>query len=286
MGTIIELLKKYKASDNTILRLYIVFSLFIGVLGLSIGCYLITLFAKNWICALLCAIVIIATIIILNWLSKTNGTIAKLSQRILNAVYTMLSFFMDFAYPGFILLFGLFIVVISSIAIPLVSFLLLNCFNIISLSNATILFVSIAIASIISVYCTRFSHWILKNLSPLKDWGEHRYQKYQIELALYVVNGKNINFFVNFLYLVYLSLSGFCMIQYHAPLFSEIVDSAILKAFLVYMAFSGMVKSYRDKSISTDVLSVKMLSVIFACNRYSNDKTQEKILSIADEEND
>ena len=91
---------------------------------------------------------------------------------------------------------------------------------------------------------------------------------------------------VNFLYLVYLSSSGFCMIQYHAPLFSEIVDSAILKAFLVYMAFSGMVKSYQGKSISSDVLSAKMLSMILASNRYSNDKTQETILSIADEENE
>lgn len=116
--------------------------------------------------------------------------------------------------------------------------------------------------------------------------GEHRYQKYQIELVLYVVNGKNINFLVNFLYLVCLSSSGFCMIQYHAPLFSEIVDSAILKAFLVYMAFSGMVKSYQGKSISSDVLSAKMLSMILASNRYSNDKTQETILSIADEENE
>lgn len=76
------------------------------------------------------------------------------------------------------------------------------------------------------------------------------------------------------------------MIQYHAPLFSEIVDSAILKAFLVYMAFSGMVKSYQGKSISSDVLSAKMLSMILASNRYSNDKTQETILSIADEENE
>lgn len=286
METIIKLLKKHEVSDKTILRLYIVFSLFIGVLGFSIGCYLITLFTKNWICALLCAAFIIATCIMLNWLSKTNGTIAKLSQRILNAGYTMLSFFMDFAYPGFILFFGLFIVIILSIAIPLVSVLLLNCCNIISLSNATVLFVSIAIASIISVYCTRFSHWILKNFSPLKDWGEHQYQKYQIELVLYVVNGKNINFLVNFLYLVYLSSSGFCMIQYHAPLFSEIVDSAILKAFLVYMAFSGMVKSYQGKSISSDVLYAKMLSMILASNRYSNDKTQETILSIADEENE
>ena len=52
------------------------------------------------------------------------------------------------------------------------------------------------------------------------------------------------------------------------------------------MAFSGMVKSYQGKSISSDVLSAKMLSMILASNRYSNDKTQETILSIADEENE
>lgn len=272
MGMIIEFFKRHKVSDKNILRLYIVISLFMGILGLSISCCLITLFIKNWVYSLLCAISVIVAFIIFNWLSKTTFIIAKLSQRILNAVYSMLSLFMDLAYPGFILFVGLFIVIIFSIAIPLVSVLLLSYCNIISLSSATILFVSIAIASIISVYCVRLSRWILKYHSPLKDWGEHRYQKYQIDLVLYVVNGKNINFLVNFLYLVYLSLSGFCMIQYHAPLFSETVDFAILKAFLVYMAFSGMVKSYRDKSISSDVLSVKMLNVILASCRYSNDK--------------
>lgn len=286
METIIELLKKRKVSDKTILRLYIIFSLFIGILGLSISCHLITLFTKNCIPTSLCAIVIIATFIILNWLSKTNGIIAKLSQRILNAVYYILSFFMDFAYPGFILFFGLFIVILFSISIPSISISLLNYCNIISLSRATTLFVSVAVASITSVYCTRFTRWILKNHSPLKDWGNHRYQKYQIDLALYVVDGRNINFLVNFLYLIYLSLSGFSMIQYHTPLFSDTVDSAILKAFLVYMAFSGMVKSFRDKSISSDVLSAKMLNVILASNRYSNDKTQTTTrLSITDEEN-
>ena len=244
MKTIIELLKNHKVSDKTIFRLYIVFSIFMAAGGLSLSCYLIILFTRNWMPTLLCAIAIIAAFIILNWLSKTNGIIAKLSIQILNTVYIMLSFFIDFAYPGFILFFGLFIVIIFSIAIPLVLILLLSYCNIISLSGATVLFCSIAIASIISVYCAGLSHWILKNLSPLKDWGEHRYQNYQIDLALYVVNGKNINVLVNFLYLVYLSLSGFCMIQYNAPLFSETLDAAILKAFLIYMAFSGMVKSY------------------------------------------
>lgn len=143
------------------------------------------------------------------------------------------------------------------------------------------LFVTIAIASILSDYCTRLSRWILKH-SPLKDWGEHQYQKYQIDLALYVVNGKNINF----LYFVYLSLSGFFMMQYHTPLVSDTVDFAILKAFLVYMAFSGMVKSYRDKSISSAVLSAKMLNIILASNRYSNDKNQEARPSITNEENE
>lgn len=53
MKSIVGLLKKFKVSDKTILRLYIVFSLMMGVLGLCIGFYLVTLFAINWVSSLL-----------------------------------------------------------------------------------------------------------------------------------------------------------------------------------------------------------------------------------------
>lgn len=53
MKTIIELLKNHKVSDKTIFRLYIVFSIFMAAGGLSLSCYLIILFTRNWMPTLL-----------------------------------------------------------------------------------------------------------------------------------------------------------------------------------------------------------------------------------------
>lgn len=96
MKSIVGLLKNFKVSDKTILRLYIVFSLMMGVLGLCIGFYLVTLFAINWVSSLLIVISLIAVFVIFNWLSKTNGIIAKLSELFSSVVYIMLSFFYGF----------------------------------------------------------------------------------------------------------------------------------------------------------------------------------------------
>lgn len=59
------------------------------------------------------------------------------------------------------------------------------------------------------------------------------------------------------------------MIQYQTPLISNDVDYAILKAFLVFMAFSGIVRAYKDKDVSSKKLGVKMLSIIHSHYHYS-----------------
>lgn len=59
------------------------------------------------------------------------------------------------------------------------------------------------------------------------------------------------------------------MIQYQTPLISNDVDYAILKAFLVFMAFSGIVRAYKDKDVSSKKLGVKMLSIILSHYHYS-----------------
>ena len=61
------------------------------------------------------------------------------------------------------------------------------------------------------------------------------------------------------------------MIQYNIPLIDDKVDNAILKAFLVYLAFFGIVKAYKDKDVTTNTLAKKMLTIVLATSSYSND---------------
>ena len=51
-------------------------------------------------------------------------------------------------------------------------------------------------------------------------------------------------------------------IQYNEPLITTNIDSAILKAFLVFIAFSNMVNKSKDVKIKTKPLLDKMIRLI------------------------
>ena len=76
--------------------------------------------------------------------------------------------------------------------------------------------------------------------SPLRDWGNHEYESYKERLAIYLIHPSNVIFILYFVYLVYLAVSGYLQIEKGVYLVSEGLDSAILKAFLVFIAFTNM----------------------------------------------
>lgn len=244
-------------------------------MGVFAYCVLVFLFLILYKYGLVSSIYIAMSIIffiMLKLISKMNNGISKISKKILLSVDKGISFFFDFAYPGVIILASFLFVLVIALSISCVPLSLLRLLDVINISDVSILFISIALGSISCVYCPKVCHWILKKYSPLKDWREHQYQKFQIDLAIYVVSGKNINLLVNLLYLTYLFFAGFFKIQYHTSLINDSVDYAILKAFLVFMAFSGMVRAYKDNDISPEELSVKMLNIILSSNHYSLDR--------------
>ena len=58
--------------------------------------------------------------------------------------------------------------------------------------------------SIVSVHCNFIIHWIIKKWSPLKDWGNHKYESVRTDLALYVTSKNNIHYIISFAYVVFL----------------------------------------------------------------------------------
>ena len=102
----------------------------------------------------------------------------------------------------------------------------------------------------------------VKEHSPLKNWENHKYEAVQTELALYVINKNNVNFLIYLAYFLFLSISGLMQIQYNEPLITTNIDSAILKAFLVFIAFSNMVNKSKDVEIKTKPLLDKMIRLI------------------------
>jgi len=131
-----------------------------------------------------------------------------------------------------------------------------------NISWSTIFFITLAIGSIVCVHGSKFIHWVIKEYTPLKNWGNHKYEAVITELALYVINKNNVNFLIYLAYFIFLAISGFMQIQYEKSLITTNIDGAILKAFLVFIAYSNMISKSKDVEIKAKPLLDKMLRLI------------------------
>lgn len=122
----------------------------------------------------------------------------------------------------------------------------------------TICFISISLGSILCansyIVTKKIIHW-----SPLRNRGEHRYEGYREKLAHYLIQPENVVFLLYLTYFILLSVTGFMQMQYGEILISEGFDSAILKAFLVFIAFTNMkTKAHDSKLDFQEILKLTM----------------------------
>lgn len=103
----------------------------------------------------------------------------------------------------------------------------------------TIAFIVFTLGSLLCSNSYRATKCMIR-YSPLRDWGNHEYESYKERLAIYLIHPSNVIFILYFVYLVYLAVSGYLQIEKGVYLVSEGLDSAILKAFLVFIAFTNM----------------------------------------------
>ena len=131
----------------------------------------------------------------------------------------------------------------------------------VNLSMETSVFIVLTLGSIIGTYGERYIQWMFKK-GPFRNWENHKYEEFQEELALYVVQKSNIIFFIYFSYLLYLFISNFILIQYNKPLITVAIDNAVLKSFLVFLAFSNMINKSKEVDMEAKSLLGKIIRLI------------------------
>ena len=186
-----------------------------------------------------------------------------------NKILTIIDNILSFPYllivviePTFTILYSyLFLILFSIIPSMLIVLSLIFLFSI-NLSIETSVFITLSLASIIGTYGEKYIRWIIKEFSPLKNWGNHKYEEFQEELALYVIEKNNIIFFIYFIYLLYLFISNFIQIQYNRPLITVAIDNAVLKSFLIFIAFSNMINKSNQVDIEAKTLLNKIIKLI------------------------
>lgn len=128
----------------------------------------------------------------------------------------------------------------------------------------TIVFIVLALGSVLCSTCAVTKRII--RFSPLKNWGNHEYEFNREQLAFYLVHPSNMVFLVYLIYFVFLAVSGFRLIQCAGYLISEAFDLAILKAFLVYIAYTNMRVKAKEAEIDAKEL-LQSISKLFVHDR-------------------
>lgn len=128
------------------------------------------------------------------------------------------------------------------------------------LDRNTMAFISLTLTAILCVHSRKLTQWMVKH-SPIKDKGNHRYEKFSEQLALYVTEPHNYNFLFSLLYVFFLSLTSFFNIEYGTDMISKEVDLLLMKSFLVYLAFNTMMQRSQETSINTKELLINVLGL-------------------------
>ena len=237
----------------------------LGIIG--IGTFFIALYLRLTILyGINFLIIAVGSLIFFLWLDrligKSNNKLVRNMVIITSLPLVFIRISLNLMFPAVIVLFSYMYLVIFSFGLPLIIVSVLNYLFSLNMLLDTKLFMTLAVGSIISVYGAMFIHWIIREHSILKNYENHKYEAVKVELALYLIHEKNVNFLIYLLYFIFFSVSGFMQIQYAEPLITNSIDSAILNAFLVFMAFSNMVKNSKSVELKIKPLMEKIIRLI------------------------
>ena len=176
----------------------------------------------------------------------------KWPVKILNAIrfsmsipLEILNFLFRAISPFFTIVGTYLFVALFTFGVPAIILTGLSRLGWIVLRPETITFIVFTIGSILCSNSYRSTKWIIHQ-TPLKDWGNHRYEAYREKLAIYLIHPSNVIYLLYLIYFIFLGVSGFLQIEDGSYLISKEFDAAILKAFLVFMAFANMRTKSRE----------------------------------------
>ena len=232
-----RLISGLKLSDNASMGLLIAAVIIIGALPFVGFLWLATNF-KWWHLW-----VIVGYLIVYKF---TEWVYSKLPWKVLNVLIFVMSiplavlFLMaEFTQPFITIVGTYFFLVLFVFGVPASILVLLVQGGILDIRFSTIAFLVISFGSILCSHSFSMSKFLIRH-TPIRDWGNHTYESYREKLAFYLIHPSNIMFMLYLVYFVFLAISGYRQIQYGDYLISESFDGALLKAFLVYIAFTNM----------------------------------------------
>lgn len=251
-----HLVDKIKISYNTKLKLLLTTIFLVGVVSFLIFGYFI-LHVQCW----LISGAYIGFYYYIKWLTT------RCSNRLIRHLYTIISipiyillFLFDTLQPFLIIIGTYFFVILFAFGIPVTLLNGLTILGWLGLKPETIIFLTFVLGSIIcsnSYYSTK---WIVRH-SPLRDWKTHNYESYREELAIYLIHPSDVTFLLYLLYFILISITGFLQLEKDSCFIYKGLDNAVIKAFLVFIAFTNMRTKAKDTNLNTKDLLARTLKL-------------------------
>ena len=177
---------------------------------------------------------------LIEWLySRRPSKILNIIRFVISVPIVILYILLHAGLPFLTIVGTYFFLVLFAFGVPAIILIGASRLGWFVLKPETIAFVVFAIGSILCSNSYKTTKWIIQ-MTPLKDWGNHNYEAYREKLAIYLIHPSNVTFLLYFIYFVFLCISGFLQIEEERYLISNEFDSSILKAFLVFIAFTNM----------------------------------------------
>lgn len=138
------------------------------------------------------------------------------------------------------------------------------------------MFIAVATSTVLLSNHTNLIKWALKKFFVWHVWNENDSQKEFVKIGEYVLQPGNVHFIVSLLYVVFLVLYALQAIIKYNPILPPVLSDAMLKAFLVYVAYSTMMKRYGEQEISTEGMAKEILAMYHWKKESSSDMDEKQ----------
>lgn len=216
---------------------------------------------KRWVSVLFLFIYLIMLSPLNSLLTKTKNETLRILINILlipmsfiyiflKSIYSILATFLNSAFyvaPSLIL-----IVIIFS----------LKSFNAIDFSDEQGVFLLLTIVSTISVAFNKYLlKFVLKHSSIFTKHKDREDTLEMIELTKYLFKRDNIRFVIYLLYFVFLLAFSFYYLEGKSLFTNKLLDSAVLQAFLVFIAFDSVMINSKYIKLKSSIILSKMWKI-------------------------
>lgn len=226
-----------------------------------LGFWLWTIFETKLVYAFIGYIVLF--MLIQHWIGYSKNKVLKVVNFVISFPVGVLYLWLNLIEPIMTVIGTMLFTVGFVLGIPALVLMMSRQLLGLEVTTSTIVFLSLSIGTIICVFFSKLLKWLIKTKSPLRNWGNYKYEAVREELALYIIEPTNINFLIYLAYFVFLAISGFMHFQYNATLVNKDIDDAVLKAFLVFIAYSNVVKNHGIMDFKLNTFVGKVFKLVF-----------------------